>query len=254
MSVSAAVSMIEALVNTKIGSALPFSATVTDVGSGTVQIKRLGATTPDSPRYAKLAGWKLAVGDEVICLNFLGAAFVLGRVQRSAPSTVATDGLLTLASLDPSGGSDGQVVTRVAGALALANAPLIGDRLVFDAVSADASVTVSTAATSTFQEAYTRSVTLPAGTWTMKATGLLAMKNSGGNSGALRLQIDGNAGGTRTVALNSSTYQTAVVHATQLGVSGGRSVDVRLEYHGVTGGTTSAQNPALTDIEAIRTA
>ena len=112
-------------------------------------------------------------------------------------------------------------------------------------VSADASDTPTTTAISTFQQAYSQSVTLPAGTWAVYANGWLALKNSAGNSGALRIQIDGVAGGTRTVPLNSTTFQTLMCHAANFSVSGGRTISVLMEFHGTTSGTTSAQNPAL---------
>jgi len=106
MSITAAVAMIETLVNQKIGSVTPFSATVDSLSGGKVAIKRLGAVNAESQLYARLAGFKLAVNDEVICLNYLGNAFVLGKVQRSAASMI-----------DLNGGSDGQYLMRLAGAL-----------------------------------------------------------------------------------------------------------------------------------------
>jgi hypothetical protein len=135
--------------------------------------------------------------------------------------------------------------------LAVANVPAA--RTVFNNVSANAADTPSTTNTATLVQAYVSPTTLPAGTWEVRATGWLGLKQSAGNNGQLRIQIDGNPGGTRNVALNSSSFQTVVCHAVQSNVAGGRSINVLLEYCGTTSGTTSAQNPALV-VFAQRTA
>lgn len=178
-------------------------------------------------------------------------------MSQTLPATSDQRGILTTQLGDDSTADQlvwvGKDATGAYAKTVLAPVGSATQRTLVDNVSADAADTASTTNLSTFVQAYARSVTLPAGTWTVWASAWLGLKNSGGNSGQLRIQVDGNAGGTRTVALNSTTYQTAMTHATQTGVAGGRSITVLLEYHGLTSGTTSAQNPALW-ISAQRTA
>jgi hypothetical protein len=231
---------------------------VNAVSGGLAQLTTLNGDLIDE-WVAVATNTALAPGDLVLVAPQIGPRGDLSRIvvdrvlTDPPPAAVAFVSPLSLASLDPSGGTDGQVVTLVDDELALATAPMTTDRIVVDHVTADASDTTSTAAISTFQQAYSRSVTLPAGTWTIYATAWLMLKNSAGNNAQLRIQVDGTPGGTRTVPTVSGSYQTAMCHCPLASVAGGRSVTVLMEFHGVTSGTTSAANPAMLTI-AQRTA
>lgn len=206
----------------------PVRVTIGAISNGLATVQTGEMSGPTAESYARiLSGVQINPGDDAWALFLDPGYLILGKNQNSAQNQVTFELPISV----PNG------VSSFSGGL-------VGETIISN-VSADAADTASTTAISTFQQASLRTVTLPTGTWNFWVNAWLALKNSGGNNGQLRVQIDGNAGGTRTVALNSSTYQTAMCHATQGGVTGGRSVNVLLEYHGTTSGTTSAQNPAL---------
>jgi len=127
MSAGSAISMIETLVNLKVKDLTPFSATVDSLSGGKVGIRRLGSPTAEWQLYARLAGFGLSVGDEVICLNYLGAAFVLGRVQRTTAALVSIDGTLGLSSLNTAGTlqADGLIINGGVRAGAMSGTPTL---------------------------------------------------------------------------------------------------------------------------------
>lgn len=130
-----------------------------------------------------------------------------------------------------------------------------GDHVVHRCVTQTVSDTTSTTSTTTFATAMTLNVTLPTGTWTVRALGLLNLRN--GTSGATsdaRLVIAGNNGTTRTRtagALSAPQWIPFLVDHTVSGLSG--AVTTTLQFKSGSGGTTSAENPAIVWV-AVRTA
>lgn len=61
----------------------PFRALVTGTSGGMVTIRRPEAATGEDELRARVPGWKLSPGDEVLCIPVSGKPFVLGPVQRS---------------------------------------------------------------------------------------------------------------------------------------------------------------------------
>jgi hypothetical protein len=129
------------------------------------------------------------------------------------------------------------------------------DQVVHRCVTQTASDTASTTSTTTFATAMTFDVTLPAGTWTVRALGLLSLRN--GTSGATsdaRLVIGGSNGTTRTRtagALSAPQWVPFLCDHTVAGLSG--TVTTTLQFKSNSGGTTSAENPAVVWL-AVRTA
>lgn len=103
----------------KLDAARSFTAQVTALSSGKTKIKRWGAATADGEPYSRLAGFDVAVGDEVIVMMVGNKPVVLGKNQRSeptahtlsAPLTVNADGALALAVRTAAGSSRFRVDT-----------------------------------------------------------------------------------------------------------------------------------------------
>jgi hypothetical protein len=223
MSVQSAIAMIESLVAQKTAALTPFSATVTALSGGKVQIKRLGSATADTQFYARLTGFSLTVGDEVACISLLGSAFVLGKTQRAAATSFALD------------------------------ASLVGEVIHAVPVYQDASDTASTVSTSTYQQACALSFVLPAGTWTVTANGTLRVTRSAAGAVNCRTNIDGTDGGGATIAVDASVM-TSIYAAQQLAaVSGGRTITIVFKFKNNSAATCTAAAPMLMAI-AKRTA
>lgn len=74
----------------------PFRAIVSATSGGRVQIQRLGAATAETELYARVAGFDVVAGDEVLCLAIGGKPVVIGKLQRAAASGYALESGLTL--------------------------------------------------------------------------------------------------------------------------------------------------------------
>jgi hypothetical protein len=109
MSITNAIDKLDAMMKKRIALIAPFRATVTGLSAGMVTIQRLDAATADNQLYARLAGFTLAVNDEVFCLNLFGQPFVVGKLQRAAPTLYTLDAGLTFTGTAPT-------VTAAAGA------------------------------------------------------------------------------------------------------------------------------------------
>lgn len=199
MSVPAAVSLIQQYIAEQVGSALPFSATVQALSGGMVQIKRLGAATAESQLYARLRGFDLAVNDEVICVTYLGVAFVLGKVQRATPSAFSL-----------AGGLIGEVATP---------------GLFRQATSDNA----ANASTSTWLSTISSTITPPAGTWQVEAVFIGRMTHSASGNLDLRIVIGGSASATFTIAAQSGAPGSLVMHTTQITIVSDGSTPTAVE-------------------------
>lgn len=226
MSAGSAISVIEQWIDAKVSAVTPFSATVDSLSGGKVGITRLGSATADSQLYARLTGFKLSVGDEVICLNFLGAAFVLGKTQRTTAAGYALDALLT------------------------ANAVLVNSDATLQWKRQSTSDVASTSATATWQTAMTFSLPLPAGTFNITAVGFLKMTRSPAGGASLRVNVNGTAGPDSIPEPDTATFvnETAVMTKNNVVVAaGGGNVACLIEFKGDTGTgvITAAKAPFL---------
>lgn len=80
----------------------PYRAIVTGQSGGMVQFRPIEAATAATQLYARIAGFSLTIGDEIMVIGRKNP-IVLGRIQRTAPASFALD-----ASFD---GQTSQVVT-----------------------------------------------------------------------------------------------------------------------------------------------
>lgn len=103
--------------------------------------------------------------------------------------------------------------------------------------SADTSSTTSTV---TYAQGQVLSLTLPVGTWNVKAVGGLLLRNTGGNANYL-VSIDGDNGTQRTLSLAT---EMMVVDDHELGgIAGNRSINIGVWYKSSAAGTSSARGP-----------
>lgn len=78
---------LDALVAKRVAQVEPFRAVVKSVtGGGLVTIRRVESAADDAEEYARVAGFTLAVNDEVVCILVAGKPVVVGRLQRTAIS------------------------------------------------------------------------------------------------------------------------------------------------------------------------
>ncbi len=63
----------------------PFIALAGTQTDGRLTIRRVTEATARSEQYARLAGFDVAVGDEIVCLIIGGKPLVLGKLQRTTP-------------------------------------------------------------------------------------------------------------------------------------------------------------------------
>lgn len=120
--------------------------------------------------------------------------------------------------------------------------------------SQDSADTSSTASTTIYSTAITRSITLPAGTWTVRANGWITLIHSASLKATYRVKVDGTAGTAMvTENLSATLYSMWGDIGSKSGIVGPGAFDVVLEYHSSGAGTTSASN-CLLWIAATRTA
>lgn len=95
------VDAIDSRILTLLADVTPYRAIVTEVAaSGMVKLRRAEATTASTELYARVAGFVVAVDDEVVCLEIAGRAVVVGILQYAARTGYALDAPLTLADSD----------------------------------------------------------------------------------------------------------------------------------------------------------
>lgn len=122
--------------------------------------------------------------------------------------------------------------------------------VVTDTLAQSLADTGSTTSTTNYANAATLNVTLPSGTWDVKAVGGLGISNTGGRSN-FQITIGGTAGPNQTLTV--TTLAHAVTNAEKTGVAGGGVVAVAVQFKSLDAGTTTARNPWLM-VTAIRTA
>jgi hypothetical protein len=143
----------------------------------------------------------------------------------------------------------GRGTNRSSTRVVLANLSNLGQSTIASTKSQATSDTASTSNVSTYQDALTISLVLPAGTWTINAHGGLLLSHNV-NQASWRLQIDGDAPTGHTLGL--VTEQRVTAAHTLTNVSGGRTITVKVQFRSNTAGTSTARNPSL-DVTAVRT-
>lgn len=107
MTIPAAIDAILKMVNRRVDRVTPFRATVTAVDGNLVEIRRVGAATPDSRKYASCARFVLHVGDVVLCANLDGEPVVIDRISISPAATPTFTKLAQAGSTGSTAGSVG---------------------------------------------------------------------------------------------------------------------------------------------------
>lgn len=162
----------------------------------------------------------------------------------AGPSSYLVDDYVLVGEVMGRGSATG--VTRVVLGKFGNNSP----QTITDAASASTSTTPSTSNVTTYQDALTLSLALPAGTWTVTAHGGLALSHSV-NQANWRIEIDGNAPTGHTLSL--VTEQQVMAAHRRTGVAGGRTIAIKVQMKSLTAGTTTARNPHVM-VTAVRTA
>lgn len=251
----------------------PFRATADGEANGKVSIIRLGQTVADGESYARLGGFNIADGDELICF-MVGGKPVVAKLLTAAPTSHGLSAPLDILSdsatafrVRDSGGTV-FVVDNVAGEIQIANANDLvmltgvasGEKVRIDGATGAATfVSVNTPVIATLAQSgadagsttstVTNSVagdvvlTLPSGTWRVYAVGGVSLQHSAGGSARWALTIGGTEGTARTLAMSATVWANAVDDGEVAGLSG--SVTIAVEYRSSTAGTTSARNPWL---------
>jgi hypothetical protein len=101
----------------------------------------------------------------------------------------------------------------------------------------------NTTSTITYAVAMDHTVTLPTGTWTVKAIGGLSLIHSASGTTLYRVSVDGQDSTARSMSVSSTIYQAGIDDDSKVGLSG--SVHVYVHFRSSTAGTTSARNPWL---------
>lgn len=219
MSAERAVEKIIAAINKRIAGIAPFRAVVSSLSAGKVLIIRQGAATADTQAYARLAGFDLAVNDEVLCVNLSGQAIVLGKIQRAAPSNLAVPML---------------------------NTPVIKiDRNNTNFTNTD---TVNDA------DAGSTTIVLPAGTWTIYAMGSAVCFHSAVADFQVKVSINADVGASSTLATGSAAGDRVTINPVHsvAGIGSG-TITCKLVFHSATAGTMTVDTSSLFVI-ATRTA
>lgn len=282
---------IQTAIDTMVARIKPYRASVAEASNGLVRIHPLEADSPLDESFARLAGFTLAEGDEVVVLTLNERPFVLGKIWRSSSLGESFDvPILIEATADNAflvSQATGDEVFRVdsdASSISAMNGAQVngwsgedrsgtsswnidsssGDARFADLTasslntpnfvmnSQNGSTTASTTSTTTMQTAMTASVTLGDGIWNVQVIGGCQLTHSANGAAAWQASIGGSAGAARSGAMNSSTYGSAMAHATASSVTGS-SVSCGIEFRSSAAGTTSARNPWII-IVATRTA
>lgn len=210
MSVAAAIQRLQQLIEDRITGVAAFRAIVTGVSGGLVTIRRLDATTADTKAYASVAGFDVAVDDEVLCIPLGGQPVIVGRILRS--------------------GSDwsGQQYVK-------ADSQLASD-------------TATSTDTTNYVDAMTFTLAVPNGTYTVTAVGSILAQHSATDRVTVRTQVEATAlnshqlycpnSGDAYNRLEASGTSTPFVVA-----DGGLTAYVKYRPHDA--GTATVTNPSL---------
>lgn len=237
----------------------PSLVTVTQVVGDLVAVQYPGAATAGGQLFAHAAGQTVAVGDTGLLQPIAGGlgAFIklgsnatLGAISQRLSGFHFTDLFSVLQFGTP---FDVYEDGSVAGQLDI-NLIDLSSLLFVQPDSADDADTTSTTNTGTFVTGYSKTYTLPTGTWDCVIQGQLVLSRSVGTG---QVQVRMNAMGAQTgakvigysVASDRLTAQANINRASQSG-----AITYAIEYSGgSTAGTTSADNPMLL-LLAYRTA
>jgi hypothetical protein len=231
-----------------IDSIRPYRAQANAVSNGKVAIKPFEASTALGEYAAQLANFDVVAGTEILVIDVAGRPFVLGTVQRSAPS-----------AHDLSGGLNLKSGTQ----LRLYNATNAGYPIAMDGANGnvrfDGNITVGGTATglpfvssgagaasanTTSTTVYTNlsswNVTLPAGTWQCAILAQASFQHSASSTSNFRVTVGGTAGTVQTQSFFNAAYATGVCDATVTGLTG--TVSINVDFKSSAAGTTTAKN------------
>jgi hypothetical protein len=183
---------------------------------GTIQVREVGTNVVhDEPYKALDSTTGFAVGEYVIVGEVMGRGSELSRTR------------------------------VVLGRMGASSASII-----VDVESNQTATTPNTSSVVTFANAISLSMALPAGTWTVTASGDLLLSHNS-NRGSWRVEIDGNAPAEHTLSMVTED-RFAATHK-RVGLVGSRTITVNLQYKSFDAGTTTARNPRI-EVKAVRTA
>ena len=199
--------------------------------AGLITILRLESTVKDLEQYARVKGFATADQDEVVLLEMKGGkTFVLGTLQRTAPTGYALDAVLNAG----------------AGIVNSDSPPTSKQQATSD--------TPSTNAVSTFWDAIAMNVVLPPGTFTLWLFGWIFLTRTPVGNAQLRALIDGSPYGGYADTPDPAIFTPRFLITSATGVAGNRTVVCKGQYTGSAGVTlTSAKLPGLW-VTAERTA
>lgn len=272
----------EAITN-KIDSVAPFRAVVHAIVDGKVQIQMIGTDAPLDAPIARVEGFDLKAGDEVLVgRTSSGSLIVFGRLQRSAGTekslsenliirdtnqnalAVRDSNNLEVFKVDTEGsfkvinilndtaleawGSDSQNKWYVGAT---------GDAYFSNGVTAtrynspyiyahdqDNANVSSTTSTSQFYEALTATINLPAGTWDVTVDSACEFRHSANGNVRFLTEISGNQSLSFAPQFYSDAWGTGRMTLTFTGVSSGNQL-VKFMYRSSTAGTSYAKNPKI---------
>lgn len=220
MSAAKTVEKILESIERRIATAAPFRAVVDSLSAGKVAIIREGSDDADTQLYARLAGFDLVAGDEVLCINLGKQAVVLGKLQRAAASGLS---------------------------LPMLNFPIIKwDQSNTNFTNTD---------TANDADAISTTIVLPTGTWTLYGIGGTVASHSAVANQRCRISLDGTLGdetqiGSATNPIDSRVSLTA--GGSKTGVTSGTKT-CKMVFKSATVGTMTVDFSWI-QITAVRTA
>jgi hypothetical protein len=119
-----------------------------------------------------------------------------------------------------------------------------------DADSQTSADNTTNASVTTFVNAMTIALPLPAGTWNVTGSGDLLLSHNV-NRGHYRMEIDGVS--VSDHASSMVTEERFAVAGRRVGLAGDRTINNNLQYKSFDAGTTSCRNPRI-EVKAVRTA
>lgn len=183
------------------------------------------------------------------------AVIPAGDLPTGIDAAKLADGTISNAELQFINSLTSNAQTQLNAKAAIAHNHLLNTErgIFFDQFSASSASPVdNTTATATYAQAANYALTLPTGTWYVRAQGGVALRHSTGGSVQFRVSIENQDTGARTLGDTSTTiYQQGVDDDDLSGLSG--AINIYVHFRCVTAGTVFARNPWLS-IRAERTA
>lgn len=203
-----ALKRVFAYVDTSVGDVRAFRAIVTGQSNGMVQIRRIHASTAETALRARVVGFDLQNGDEVLCLPMAdGLPVVVGLLQRATPSSYTLSTPLNVDTI-------------------VMEAPNTPVGMQSSQNSAD---TASSTDTSNYVTTLTADIALPTGNWTIRAmTTQMLSHSSAGSVVRAQTRIGGTAGVNLSAAVPADpTRATMVTQATRTSQTGTVTIDAQ---------------------------